>query len=78
MNNCCNWRLSRMINRNWPPPIPERGSGLLLEENFPEALEHFNQSYAIYNSLGPPRSPFHSLTGRSARVVVATAKHNRC
>ena len=47
----------------------ERGSGLLLEENFPEALEHFNQSYAIYTSLGLPRSLGFNFLGRAEALV---------
>jgi serine/threonine protein kinase/Tfp pilus assembly protein PilF len=39
----------------------ERGSGLVREEKFTEALDHLNQAYAIYSSQGLQRSIGHNL-----------------
>jgi tetratricopeptide (TPR) repeat protein len=47
----------------------ERGYGLLLEENFSEALAHFSQSYEIYNSLGVQRSLGFNFLGRAQALV---------
>jgi serine/threonine protein kinase/tetratricopeptide (TPR) repeat protein len=43
----------------------ERGSGLAREEKFTEALQHFDQAYAIYNSQGLQRSMGYNLSDRS-------------
>lgn len=53
----------------------ERGYGLLLEENFSEALEHFNQSYEIYNSLGVQRSLGFNFLGR-AQALAALGRYS--
>jgi tetratricopeptide (TPR) repeat protein len=42
----------------------ERGSGLVREEKFTEALDHLNQAYAIYSSQGIQRSMGHNLVTR--------------
>jgi serine/threonine protein kinase len=42
----------------------ERGSALIREEKFPEALDHLNQAYAIYNSQGIQRSIGYNLASR--------------
>ena len=47
----------------------ERGYGLLREENFSEALEHFNQSYEIYNALGVSRSLGFNFLGRAEALA---------
>jgi tetratricopeptide (TPR) repeat protein len=43
----------------------ERGQGLLREEKFSEALDHFNQAYNLYSSQGVQRSMGFSLLGRA-------------
>ncbi len=43
----------------------ERGSGLALVEKFIEALQHFDQAYAIYSSQGIQRSMGHNMASRS-------------
>jgi tetratricopeptide (TPR) repeat protein len=47
----------------------ERGYGLLSEENFSEALEHFQQSYEIYNTLGVQRSLGFNFLGRALALA---------
>lgn len=42
----------------------ERGSALIREEKFPEALDHLNQAYSIYSSQGIPRSMGYNLASR--------------
>jgi len=42
----------------------ERGSALIREEKFTEALDHLNQAYSIYNSQGIPRSMGYNLASR--------------
>lgn len=43
----------------------ERGSALIREEKFTEALDHLNQAYSIYNSQGIPRSMGYNLASRA-------------
>ncbi len=43
----------------------ERGLGLAREEKFTEALQHFDQAYAIYSSQGIQRSMGYNLSARS-------------
>ncbi|HEV2885199.1 MAG TPA: protein kinase [Pyrinomonadaceae bacterium] len=43
----------------------ERGTALLREEKYSEALEHFDESYSLYSSQGIRRSMGFSLLGRS-------------
>jgi tetratricopeptide (TPR) repeat protein len=47
----------------------ERGSALVREEKFAEALEHLNQAYSIYSSQGIQRSMGYNLVNR-ANVLV--------
>jgi serine/threonine protein kinase/Tfp pilus assembly protein PilF len=42
----------------------ERGSALIREEKFPEALDHLNQAFLIYSSQGIPRSMGYNLASR--------------
>jgi hypothetical protein len=42
----------------------ERGSALVREEKFSEALEHLNQAYSIYSSQGIQRSMGYNLVNR--------------
>jgi serine/threonine protein kinase len=42
----------------------ERGSGLIREEKFTEALEHLNQAYSIYSSQGMQPSMGYNLLSR--------------
>jgi serine/threonine protein kinase len=42
----------------------ERGSGLVREEKFTEALDHMNQAYSIYSSQGIQRSMGYNLESR--------------
>ena len=42
----------------------ERGSALIREEKFTEALDHLNQAYSIYNSQGIARSMGYNLASR--------------
>jgi len=42
----------------------ERGSGLVREEKFTEALDHLNQAYAIYSAQGIQRSMGYNLVSR--------------
>src|SRR4030095_2910188 len=42
----------------------ERGSALIREEKFTEALDHLNQAYSIYSSQGIPRSMGYNLASR--------------
>lgn len=42
----------------------ERGSGLIREERFTEALDHLNQAYSIYSSQGIQRSMGYNLESR--------------
>jgi len=42
----------------------ERGSALIREEKFPEALDYLNQAYSIYSSQGIPRSMGYNLASR--------------
>jgi len=42
----------------------ERGSGLIREEKFTEALDHLNQAYALYSSQGIQRSMGYNLASR--------------
>jgi serine/threonine protein kinase/Tfp pilus assembly protein PilF len=42
----------------------ERGSGLVREEKFTEALDHLNQAYALYSSQGMQRSMGYNLVSR--------------
>ena len=42
----------------------ERGSALIREEKFPEALDHLNRAYSIYSSQGIPRSMGYNLASR--------------
>jgi len=46
----------------------ERGSALVREEKFTEALDHFDQAYVIYNSQGIQRSIGYNLMGRSSAL----------
>jgi hypothetical protein len=43
----------------------ERGSALIREEKFTEALDHLNQAYSIYNSQGIQRSMGYNLVSRA-------------
>ncbi len=43
----------------------ERGSALAREEKYGEALDHLNQSYAIYSAQGVQRSMGYNLAGRA-------------
>lgn len=42
-----------------------RGSSLMRQEKFTEALDHMNQAYALYSSQGIQRSIGYNLTGRA-------------
>jgi serine/threonine protein kinase/tetratricopeptide (TPR) repeat protein len=42
----------------------ERGSGLIREEKFTEALDHLNQAYSLYSSQGIQRSMGYNLGSR--------------
>lgn len=53
----------------------ERGVGLLREEKFSEALEHFDRSYDIYNSLAVPRSLGFNFLGR-AEALAALGRYS--
>lgn len=42
----------------------ERGSGLIREEKFTEALDHLNQAYSLYSAQGIQRSMGYNLASR--------------
>ena len=61
--------LSRLAKESNDPSLmarahAERGSALIREEKFTEALDHLNQAYSIYSSQGIPRSMGYNLASR--------------